>query len=420
MTDRYYLCIDLKSFYASVECAERGLNCMTTDLVVADPERDKGTICLAVSPSLKAKGVKNRCRVFEIPDHLEYIMAPPRMQIYIDYAAKIYGIYMKYIAKEDIQVYSIDEAFMDVTDYLDLYKMSPKELGQTIMNDIYESLGIMATCGIGTNLYLTKIALDITAKHTHDRIGFLTEQLYRDTLWHHKPITDFWRIGHGTASRLASIGIYDMYGIAHTDEKYLQRLFGVDTDILIDHAWGREPTTIADIKSYESQSHSISSGQVLLRDYSFDEALLIVKEMTDLLCLDLFDKQVVTESITLYIGYSKGMYPPTGGTVRFRTATNLPDIIEPEIIRLYKERAVHSVPIRRINLSCNNVVSEGFQQFDLFSDTVRQEKQRSMQKAVLDIKTKYGNSAVLKGMNLLKEGTTRERLHQIGGHKSGS
>lgn len=224
---KYYLCIDLKSFYASVECAERGLDSMTTDLVVADPARDKGTICLAVSPSLKAKGVKNRCRVYEIPDHLKYIMAPPRMKLYIDYAAKIYGIYMKYIAREDIQVYSIDEAFMDVTEYLRLYRMTPKELGMTIMNDIYESLGIMATCGIGTNLYLTKIALDITAKHTPDRIGFLDENRYQNTLWHHKPITDFWRIGPGTAKRLASIGIHDMYGVAHTEEKYLKRLLAL-------------------------------------------------------------------------------------------------------------------------------------------------------------------------------------------------
>lgn len=416
---KYYLCIDLKSFYASVECAERGLDSMTTDLVVADPARDKGTICLAVSPSLKAKGVKNRCRVYEIPEHLKYIMAPPRMKLYIDYAAKIYGIYMKYIAKEDIHVYSIDEAFMDVTEYLGLYRMTPKELGMAIMNDIYESLGIMATCGIGTNLYLTKIALDITAKHTPDRIGFLDETRYQNTLWHHKPITDFWRIGPGTAKRLASIGIHDMYGVAHTEQKYLKRLFGIDTAILIDHAWGREPTTIADIKNYKKRTHSVSSGQVLLRDYSFDEALLIVKEMTDLLCLDLFDKQLITESITLYIGYSKDMNPATGGTARFRTATNMPNIIQPEIEKLYRAKAVSSVPIRRINLSCNNVISEGFEQYDLFTDPVKKDKQRKMQRTVLEIKSKYGGTAVMKGMNLLEAGTSKERLHQIGGHKSG-
>lgn len=378
---KYYLCIDLKSFYASVECAERGLDSMTPDLVVADPSRDKGTICLAVSPSLKAKGVKNRCRVYEIPEHLEYIMAPPRMKLYIDYAARIYKIYMKYIAKEDIQVYSIDEAFIDVTDYLPLYQMSPRELGTAIMNDIHDSLGIMATCGIGTNLYLTKIALDITAKHAPDRIGFLNEKRYCDTLWHHRPITDFWRIGPGTARRLASIGIHDMYGIAHTEEKYLKRLFGIDTGILIDHAWGREPTTIADIKKYKSRTH--------------------------------------TESITLYIGYSKDLCPSTGGTARFRTATNMPDIIQPETERLYREKAVRSVPIRRINLSCNNVISESYEQYDLFTDPVRKDKQRRMQRAVLEIKTKYGSTAVMKGMNLLEAGTSKERLHQIVGHKSG-
>lgn len=419
MSENYYLCIDLKSFYASVECAERGLDPMTTDLVVADPARDKGTICLAVSPSLKAKGVKNRCRVYEIPEHMEYIMAPPRMQLYIDYAAEIYKIYLKYISKDDIVVYSIDEAFLDVTKYLPLYHLDAKTLGIQIMNDIKASLGITATCGIGTNLYLTKIALDITAKHVPDHIGFLDEKKYCDTLWHHKPLTDFWRIGPGTARRLSSIGICDMYGIAHADLQYLRKLFGIDTDILIDHAWGREPTTISDIKNYKSRTHSISSGQVLLRDYSYDEALLIVKEMTDLLCLDMFDKQLITESITLYIGYSKDLYPPTGGTARFRTATNSPDIIIPELLKLYQTKAIPTIAIRRINLSCNNVTSDGFQQYDLFTDPILQDKEKRMQRAVLEIKTKYGNTAVMKGMNLLEAGTTKERLHQIGGHKSG-
>ena len=415
----YYICIDLKSFYASVECAERGLDPMTTDLVVADPSRDKGTICLAVSPSLKAKGVKNRCRVYEIPEHLTYIMAPPRMQLYLDYSAKIYGIYLKYIAKEDIHVYSIDEAFMDVTKYMELYQLDARRIGIMIMKDIKDSLGITATCGIGTNLYLTKIALDITAKHAPDRIGFLDETTYQETLWHHRPLTDFWRIGPGTQKHLASIGIHDMFGIAHTDAKYLYKLFGVDSDILIDHAWGREPTTIADIKQYKSKTHSISSGQVLLRDYAFGEALLIVKEMADLICLELFDKQLITESITLYIGYSKDMCPSTKGTVRFTTATNSPDIITPALAKFYTQNANRFIPVRRINISCNKVVSEDFQQFDFFTDPIQKEKERNMQRAVLELKARFGNTAVIKGMNLLEAGTTKDRLHQIGGHKSG-
>ena len=415
-----YICIDLKSFYASVECAERGLDPMTTDLVVADPSRDKGTICLAVSPSLKEKGVKNRCRVYEIPEHLTYIMAPPRMQLYLDYSAKIYGIYLKYIAKEDIHVYSIDEAFMDVTKYMELYQMSAREIGIMIMNDIQNSLGITATCGIGTNLYLTKIALDITAKHAPDRIGFLDEQTYQETLWHHRPLTDFWRIGSGTQKRLASIGIHDMYGIAHADEKYIYKLFGIDSDILIDHAWGREPTTIADIKQYSSKTHSVSSGQVLLRDYSFEEALIIVKEMTDLVCLELFDKQLITESITLYIGYSKDVCPATKGTVRFHTATNSPDVIAPALVRFYMQNVNRSIPVRRVCINCNKVISESYQQFDLFSDPVKKEKEQNMQRTVLKLRTKYGNTAVMKGLNLLEAGTTQDRLHQIGGHRSGT
>lgn len=233
LTERQYLCIDLKSFYASVECVERGLDPMTTDLVVADPEREKGTICLAVSPSLKAKGVKNRCRVFEIPEGMKYIMAPPRMQKYIDYAAEIYGVYLEFIAPEDIHVYSIDEAFLDVTHYLWLYDMTAKELAIKIMNEVYKKVGVRATCGIGTNLYLCKIALDITAKHSPDFIGFLDEKSYRETMWNHKPLTDFWRIGNGTAERLARYGIYTMGDIAHTPEDILYKWFGIDAEILI-------------------------------------------------------------------------------------------------------------------------------------------------------------------------------------------
>ena len=418
--DRYYLCIDLKSFYASVECAERGLDAMTTDLVVADPSREKGTICLAVSPSLKAKGVKNRCRVYEIPEHMEYIMAPPRMQLYLDYSAKIYGIYLKYLSKEDIQVYSIDEAFLDVTNYMGLYQMSPKEIGIMIMTDIKETLGITATCGIGTNLYLTKIALDITAKHARDRIGFLNEEKYIQTLWHHRPLTDFWRIGPGTAKRLSSIGILDMSGIAQADEKILRRMFGIDSEILLDHAWGREPTTIADIKSYKSFSHSLSSGQVLLRDYNYDDALLIVKEMADLLCLDLVSKGLVTDNVSLYIGYSKDTISHTSGTSSMTVTTNSTTIITRHLVEIYNRTTNPMFPIRRVNISANNVVDEAFEQYDLFTSPTELERERKISRAIVEIKDKYGKDSIMKGMNLLEAGTTRERLHQIGGHKSGT
>ena len=283
MRDRMYICIDLKSFYASVECAERGLDPMTTNLVVADMSRTEKTICLAITPAMKALGVHNRCRIFEIPPNVDYIAATPRMQLYIDYAAEIYGIYLKYISKDDIYVYSIDEAFMDVTQYLKLYQMSARQLGQRIIDDIYNTLHIRATCGIGTNLYLTKIALDISAKHSPDFIGELTEEKYQKTLWNHTPLTDFWRVGPGTARRLATYGIYTMGQLAHTDEDFLYRLFGIDAELLIDHAWGREPVTMADIKAYKPQTNCLSSGQVLPYDYNFQDGSLIVKEMMDLM-----------------------------------------------------------------------------------------------------------------------------------------
>lgn len=305
--ERTYVCIDLKSFYASVECADRGLDPMTTKLVVADPERSEKTICLAVSPAMKALGVPGRCRVFEIPKHIEYIMAPPRMQRYIECAADIYAIYLKYIAKEDIHVYSIDEVFMDVTDYLTMYGMSAKELSIKIMQDILDEKGITATCGIGTNLYLAKIALDIMAKHVEDHIGILTEASYCQYLWDHRPITDFWRVGAGIAKRLETVGIATMEQIAKADEEILYRLFGVDAELLIDHAWGRESTLMSDIKNYHPKTNSISSGQVLSCDYTFEDGKLIAKEMADILCLELVEKALVTDSITLH-----GVFQSTG------------------------------------------------------------------------------------------------------------
>lgn len=419
LTENHFLCIDLKSFFASVECVERGLDPMTTDLVVADPEREKGTICLAVSPSLKAKGVKNRCRVFEIPEGLKYIMAPPRMQKYIDYAAEIYGVYLEYIAPEDIHVYSIDEAFLDVTHYLWLYNMTPKELAIRLMDEVYKKVGVRATCGIGTNLYLCKIALDITAKHSPDFIGILDEESYKETMWNHKPLTDFWRIGNGTAERLARYGIHTMGDIARTPENVLYKWFGIDAELLIDHAWGRESTTMQDIKNYRAKSNCLSSSQVLMRDYTFFEARLIVKEMLDLICLDMVSKKLITDSLSLYVGYSnKLVVPGTKGTAQVAKKTNADSLIIPAVVSLYDRIVNPEYPIRRIGITCNRVVPDsGGEQLNLFSE-IDTDKNRILQETMLKIKARFGKNAILKGMNFEEAATTRERNSQIGGHKA--
>ncbi len=417
---RTYLCIDLKSFYASVECAERGLDPFAARLVVADPQRTQKTICLAVSPAMKALGIRNRCRVFEIPKNVDYIMAQPRMQKYIDVSADIYGIYLKYIAKEDIHVYSIDEVFMDVTDYLGMYRMNAKELAGTIMQNVYDTTGITAACGIGTNLYLAKVALDITAKHVKGNISYLDEDMYRGTLWSYKPLTDFWRVGSGTAKRLARYGMYTMKDIAMAKEETLYNLLGVDAELLIDHAWGREPVTIAEIKQYKPKHQSLTSGQVLGCAASFEEGRLIVKEMADLLCLDMVDKGLATDSVSLYIGYENRLeHQPSHGTATLPIVTSSARTVLPQIEKLYEKIARGNGGIRRVNISCNNVVDEAYQQYDLFCDPAELERERRVQKAMLDIKKKFGKNAILKGMNLEEGATTMERNRQIGGHKSG-
>lgn len=418
--DTVYLCIDLKSFYASVECVERGLDPMTTKLVVADPERTEKTICLAISPAMKKLGIKNRCRVFEIPKNVDYIMAQPRMQKYIDVSADIYAIYLKYIAKEDIHVYSIDEVFLDCTNYLNMYQMTAKELAFTIIQDVYQTTGITATCGIGTNLYLAKVALDVSAKHVKGNIAYLDEDIYRGTLWSHRPLTDFWRVGAGTAKRLQRYGIYTMKDIALAKEETLYNLLGVDAELLIDHAWGREPVTIADIKQYKPKHNSLTSGQVLGCEASFEEGLLIVKEMADLLCLDLVDKGLVTESISLYVGYENRLErEPARGTITTPIATSSARMILPYVEQLYRRIVSVSGGVRRANLSFNNVVDEVYQQYDLFCNPAELERERNMQKAMIDIKKRFGKNAILKGMNLEEGATTMERNRQIGGHKSG-
>ena len=419
--DYSYIIIDLKSFYASVECVERGLNPLTTDLVVADPERNEGTICLAVSPSLKAKGVRNRCRVYEIPKNIRYIKAVPRMQLYLEYSAAIYEIYLKYFSMEDIHVYSVDEAFVDVTGYLSMYKRKPEEIGKMVMQDIYKTTGITATCGVGPNLYLAKVALDIVSKHVPDHIGILTEESYREKLWYHIPLTDFWMIGPGKERTLNSMGIKTQRDIANANVDLLFKKFGIDAELLIDHAWGRETTTMKDIKNYKSKEHSLSNGQILLRDYDYSEALIVVKEMVDLLCLDLVQKNVLAESVTMYVGYSY-IYevPPTGGTVKLITATDSAMQVMEEVERLYYKTTLPCFPIRQLGVSANRIKDAGFRQYDLFHLPEDIDREADLAKAILEIKNRYGKNAVLKGMNYLKGGTTIERNGQIGGHKAGT
>lgn len=501
-----YIAIDLKSFYASVECAKRGLDSLTTNLVVADAARTEKTICLAVSPSLKAYGIPGRARLFEVVqkvreanamrrmkapgqvftgesyDDIElknpslsisYITAPPRMALYMEYSTKIYQTYLKYIAPEDIHVYSIDEVFMDVTHYLDTYHMSAGELAKAMMQDVLQSTGITATAGIGTNLYLCKVALDIVAKHVMPdrdgvRIAQLDEMDYRRQLWNHRPLTDFWRVGRGYARKLEENGIFTMGDVArcsvgkptdYHNEELLYKLFGVNAELLIDHAWGWEPCTIADVKAYKPDNSSLGSGQVLQCPYSFEKGKLIVREMTDLLVLDLVDKGLVTDQMVLTVGYDienltnpqirrKYKGPVTTdhygrrvpkhahGTVNLKRHTSSTKLILDAVTDLYEQIVDKNLLVRRVTVSANHVIEEtqveeesGCEQLDLFTDyeALQRKKEaeeeeflreRKIQKAMLDIKKKYGKNAILKGMNLEEGAMTMERNRQIGGHKA--
>ena len=418
--DRQYLVIDQKSYYATVECVCRGLDPMEANLVVADPERSQNTICLAVSPNMKKLGVKNRCRIKDIPPNIKYITAPPRIQLYIDCAAEIHGVFLKYIAPEDIYTYSIDESFIDVTNYLKMYGMTAKELAKTIIEDVRNTVGTISTCGIGTNMYLAKVALDIMAKHAPDFIAELDEESFRKELWDHKPLTDFWRIGPGTEKTLRNHGLTSMRDIALCNEDLLYGWFGIDAELIIDHAWGREPTTIADIKAYKSSSKSLSASQVLMRDYQHKEGELIAKEMTDQLCLDMAAQKLVTDSISLYVGYSytEGV-PGAGGTAKLSTETNAASVIVPVVSALYRRIVNPAYVIRRICINFNNVVEDqGALQLNMFEDVTKQLKNKAIQEAMLGIRAKYGKNAILKGMNFEEAATGRERNAQIGGHKA--
>ena len=456
--DRVYIAIDLKSFYASVECVERKLDPLTARLVVADASRTDKTICLAVTPALKAYGISGRARLFEVyqrvreikaltGETVDFIIAPPQMKKYIQVSTDIYSIYLKYISAEDIHVYSVDEVFIDVTGYINLYKKSPHEIAVMLIQEVLKKTGITATAGIGTNLYLAKIAMDIFAKHKQPdkdgvRIGFLDEKAYKLYMWGHTPITDFWQIGHGTAARLEKRYIFNMGQLAREslrDEESLYRIFGINAEILIDHAWGIEPTLMQDIKSYRPKVNSLSSGQVLQCPYTAEKARIIVFEMADGLALKLVREKVVTDSITLDIGYDrencdKGVYKGVirldhygravpehaHGTHRFMRQTNSSKEIVVGAVDLYDMIINKELTVRRITICANNIVDERsvIQQLDMFTDFGQAAREKSLQLAELSIKAKYGKNAILKGINFVEGATARERNEQVGGHKA--
>lgn len=477
--NRTYISIDLKSFYASVECMERGLDPLTTNLVVADASRTEKTICLAVSPSLKAYGIPGRARLFEVVQKVkkgvDYIVAPPRMALYIDYSTRIYNIYLKYLAPEDIHVYSIDEVFMDVTDYLNTYKLSARQLAEKMILDVLKNTGITASAGIGSNLYLCKVAMDIQAKHIAAdkngvRIAELDEMSYRRLLWSHRPISDFWRVGKGYAKKLEVHGLFTMGDIArcsigkandYYNEDLLYKLFGINAELLIDHAWGWEPCTISQIKAYKPKSNSLGSGQVLHCPYPFHKAKLIVREMVDLLVLDLVDKKLVTDQLTLTVGYDienltnpdikkqyrgavtidnygRSIPKAAHGTANLGRQTSSAMLIMDGAMDLFDRIVDKNLLIRRINIAANRVAGEeevqdiqrdnNFKQLNIFTDCqaereikeeeeARLERERKVQETLLEIKKKYGKNAVIKGMNLEEGATTIDRNKQIGGHK---
>lgn len=498
MSDKAYIAIDLKSFYASVECVDRGLDPLDANLVVADPTRTEKTICLAVSPSLKSHGIPGRARLFEVNQKvreinalrrqnapnkslsvesyflselaknpsaaLSFITAPPRMAHYMEVSTQIYNVYLKYIAPEDIHVYSIDEVFIDATDYLKTYGMTPRELAMKMVLDVLNTTGITATAGIGSNLYLCKIAMDIYAKHCEPdkngvRIAELDEMSYRRILWNHRPLTDFWRVGKGISKKLEAHGMYTMGDIArcsigketdYYNEDLLYKLFGVNAELLIDHAWGWEPTEISDIKSYRPESSSLSSGQVLQEPYEFSKARLVLKEMADLLSLELVSKRIVTDQIVLTVGYDiESLNKNYNGKVEIdrygrkipKTAhssenigryTSSTKLITQTAMTLFDRIADKKLLVRRMYIVANHIITEKdaekereYVQLDLFTDTEKQEaeenelqKEKDMQNAILKIKNKYGKNAIIKGMNLKEGATALERNRQIGGHKA--
>lgn len=418
MQKKVYVCMDLKSFYASVECSVRGLDPFQVNLVVADPARGRGALCMAVTPHMKEMGVNGRCRIFDIPKGTDYITAKPRMRLYMEYAGRIYKILLKFIAKEDIHVYSVDESFLDVTSYLRLYRMTAQQLTRRIMNEIYDETAICATAGIGTNLFLAKVALDILSKRADDHMGYLNESSYKQLLWHHRPITDFWQVGQGIARRLLKYGIRDMWGVAHCSKRILQKEFGINGVYLYDHAWGREPTTMEQIKNYRSKGHSLSNHQILFEDYDYNSAFLVLKEMVDINVLTLTEQHLVTDVIGLYIGYSNNLCKPVSVVMKVGVCSNSYSILLEAYKKIYQRCVARNVPIRRIGICFQNVKDEAYEMYDLFTDIERVEKEKKVQSALVAIKQKYGKNAVLKGMNFEEKATARKRNLLIGGHNA--
>lgn len=416
---RVYFVIDMKSFFASVECQERGLDAMNTKLVVADESRTDKTICLAVSPALKELGIKNRCRLFEIPKNIDFVIAPPRMKKYIEYAAEIYGIYLKYIDKNDIHVYSIDECFIDATDYLKLYKLKAKDFALKLMGEIKEKLGIPSSAGIGTNMYLAKIALDITAKHSPDRIGWLDEEKFVKTLWNHKPITDFWQISKGISTRLAKYGIYDMEGIAKADENVLYKEFGVNAELLIDHSRGKESCLMKDIKEYRGKAKSLSSSQILPFNYNFEDGKMVLNEMIQTGCYELARQHLSTQLIHIIVNYGDDKYSSVKGMRRMNETTNLFSFISKYANEIYDEIVDPKRPVRRITYEFGLLINENFEKYDLFTDFKQIEKEKKLVQSVLLLQEKFGKNTILKGIDLKENATQIERNNTIGGHKSG-
>ena len=453
--ERTYIAIDLKSFYASVECVERHLDPLTTNLVVADASRTEKTICLAVTPSLKAYGLSGRSRLFEVVQKVEeirkrtgkvvnYITATPRMALYIEYSAKIYGIYLNYFSEEDIHVYSIDEVFIDATSYLPLYKMKAHDLARKVISDILAQTGITATAGIGENLYLAKIAMDIVAKHIPAdkdgvRIAELSQRTFRETLWTHKPLTDFWRTGYGTEKRLKDLGLFTMGDVARkslTNPEILYKTFGIDAELLIDHAWGYENCTMKDIKAYRSKTKNLGQGQVLTCPYTKQKARIVTKEMAESLALDLVEKKLASASFTLYVSYDSTSLTPdfTGdiqvdyygrpaprsahGTIKLGSETASASKITAGVLSLFDSIVDDSLLVRRINLNANGVIHQENEQFDFFNDESALAKERSLQNTMLDIQKKFGKNALLRGSDFEDGATLRERNLQIGGHRA--
>lgn len=411
-----YICIDLKSFFASVECVDRGLDPFKANLAVCDISRGSGAITLAISPAMKALGVQNRCRVFQIPKHIDYIAAKPRMKRYMEVSAQIYGIYLRYISPEDIHVYSIDECFIDVAPYLHTYGKIPKEMAEMLMAAVLEETGICATAGVGTNMFLAKVALDVTAKHSPDNIGVLDVEGFKRNLWYHRPITDIWQIGKGIAKRLEKYGVFDLHGITLLDEKLLYREFGKNARYLIDHAHGIEPCTIKDIQSYVPKNESLSHGQILFEDYNFDDALLIVKEMVDILSLELVQKHLVGSSISLSVHYSKEIAPSTGGMRKIGEYTNSYKKLSDCFEKLYMQTTLRNMPIRKLNVCISDVQDDSYTTVNLFIPEQDIKKERKLQETVIALKDKYGKNSVLKGINFKEKSTARARNKTVGGH----